>query len=56
MRKLALASVLFMIAAATPHGLDLAGMDPKVKPGDDFFNYANGTWLAKTEIPADRSS
>jgi putative endopeptidase len=25
-------------------------------PGDDFFSYANGEWLAKTEIPADRSS
>jgi putative endopeptidase len=24
-------------------------------PGDDFFAYANGDWLAKTEIPADRS-
>ncbi len=23
-------------------------------PGDDFFNYANGDWLAKTEIPADQ--
>ena len=27
-----------------------------VLPGDDFFSYANGEWLAKTEIPADRSS
>ncbi len=25
-------------------------------PGDDFFAYANGDWLAKTDIPADRSS
>jgi predicted metalloendopeptidase len=25
-------------------------------PGDDFFRYANGTWLKKTEIPPDRSS
>ncbi len=29
---------------------------PRVLPGDDFFAYANGDWLAKTEIPADRSS
>ncbi len=36
--------------------LDLAGMDKTVKPGDDFFAYANGTWLKTTEIPADRSS
>ena len=27
-----------------------------VLPGDDFFAYANGEWLAKTEIPADRGS
>jgi putative endopeptidase len=27
-----------------------------VLPGDNFFNYANGEWLAKTEIPADRSN
>jgi putative endopeptidase len=25
-------------------------------PGDDFFTYANSDWLARTEIPADRSS
>jgi predicted metalloendopeptidase len=37
-------------------GLDVAGMSLAVKPGDDFFRYANGTWLDKTEIPADRSS
>jgi predicted metalloendopeptidase len=27
-----------------------------VLPGDDFFTWANGDWLAKTEIPADRGS
>lgn len=27
-----------------------------VLPGDDFFAYANGDWLARTEIPADRGS
>lgn len=27
-----------------------------VLPGDDFFAYANGDWLSKTEIPADRSN
>lgn len=39
-----------------PAGLDLAGMDRNVKPGDDFFAYANGGWMARTEIPQDRSS
>jgi predicted metalloendopeptidase len=44
--------------AVTPasHGLDVAGIDRTVAPGDDFFRYANGAWLAATEIPADRSS
>ncbi|MFT3772065.1 MAG: M13 family metallopeptidase [Minicystis sp.] len=37
-------------------GIDLAGLDPSVKPGDDFFSYANGTWIKNNEIPADRSS
>lgn len=44
------------LANTHPAGLDLAGMDRTVKPGDDFFAYANGHWLATTEIPADRSS
>nr|MEA2797090.1 putative endopeptidase [Phenylobacterium sp.] len=39
-----------------PPGLDLAGMDRSVKPGDDFFAYANGGWMKVTEIPPDRSS
>jgi putative endopeptidase len=37
-------------------GLDLTAMKPDVKPGDDFFAYANGKWLDSFEIPADRSS
>jgi putative endopeptidase len=31
-------------------------MDLTVKPGEDFFEYANGTWMKNTPIPADRSS
>jgi putative endopeptidase len=37
-------------------GFDSNGMDKSVKPGDNFYRHANGTWLDKTEIPADRSS
>ena len=37
-------------------GLDLAGMDRSVRPGDDFYRFANGTWMEATEIPADRSA
>ena len=42
--------------AARSPGIDVAGMDRSVKPGDDFFAYANGTWLNQTETPADRSA
>jgi putative endopeptidase len=37
-------------------GVDLAGMDRSVKPGDDFFDYANGTWYKTAVIPPDRTS
>ena len=40
----------------TALGIDAAAMDKAVKPGDDFYAYANGAWLRRTEIPADRSS
>ncbi len=42
--------------AASAPGLDLDGMDRTVAPGDDFFRYANGTWLKNAEIPADRAA
>ena len=37
-------------------GLDLAGMDRSVRPGDDFYGYVNGTWAKNTPIPDDRSN
>ena len=37
-------------------GFDAAGMDRSVKPGDDFYAYANGTWAKNTAIPADESN
>lgn len=37
-------------------GLDLDGFDRSVRPQDDLYRFAGGTWLAKTEIPADRSN
>ena len=50
------ATLLAQQAHSSAAGLDLAGMDPSVKPGDNFFDYANGAWLKQTEIPPDRSS
>ena len=29
-------------------------MDKSVRPQDDFYNYVNGNWMKKTEIPSDR--
>ena len=37
-------------------GVDLAGMDKSVRPGDDFFDYANGTWYKNAVIPPDRTA
>jgi hypothetical protein len=48
-------------APATPRaqigafGLDLAGGDASVKPGDNFYRYAGGTWLQNNPIPPDRT-
>jgi predicted metalloendopeptidase len=48
-------------AAASPasvsldSGIERANFDKAVRPQDDLFRAVNGLWLAKTEIPADRS-
>ncbi|TCJ39251.1 M13 family metallopeptidase [Parafrankia sp. BMG5.11] len=44
--------------ASTPGteiGIRKDWMDVSAQPGDDWYQYANGGWLAKTEIPVDRS-
>ncbi|MGA8528279.1 MAG: M13 family metallopeptidase [Acidobacteriaceae bacterium] len=37
------------------HGIAVANMDPSVKPGDNFYLYSNGGWIARTQIPPDRA-
>src|SRR5262245_54593601 len=37
------------------HGITAANVDPSIRPGDDFYRYANGGWIKRTEIPADRA-
>lgn len=37
-------------------GVDLSARDLSVKPGDDFFMYASGTWYKNYEMPADKTS
>jgi len=42
-------------AEIPPWGLDLGMRDTAVKPGDDFYRYADGHWLDTHQIPADRT-
>lgn len=37
-------------------GISVEHMDKSVRPGNDFFSFMNGAWIAETEIPADKSS
>jgi len=37
-------------------GIDLTTQDKVIKPGDDFWTYANGAWDKRTPIPADKGS
>ena len=54
---LTIPSVISAQQASTPttHGIVVANIDPSVKPGDDFYDYANGAWIKRTEIPPDRA-
>jgi predicted metalloendopeptidase len=38
------------------HGIDMSAIDRSVEPGNDFYAFVNGAWIARTEIPADRST
>lgn len=42
-------------AAAARKLLDPANLDTTIRPGDDFFMYANGTWLKNNPIPGDQT-
>lgn len=37
-------------------GIDLAHLDPTVRPQDDLFGHVNGRWLAEYTMPADRAT
>jgi len=39
-----------------PWGVDLAARDLSIKPGDDFWRYANNSWFQANPIPADRAA
>src|SRR5882757_2376636 len=63
-RSVLLLSTALVIAAGAalaagpsvaPWGVELKYIDKSVKPGDDFFAYANGNWIKHDTIPADRT-
>jgi len=41
--------------AQETHGVVLSNIDRSVKPGDDFYEFANGEWIKRTQIPPDRA-
>ena len=43
------------VAATADTGITLSNMDPSVRPGDNFFLYANGGYVNRTKIPPDRA-
>ncbi len=51
------ASVAISVHAASPDsGISIPSMDPAVRPGDNFYLYANGGFIARTKLPADRAA
>jgi putative endopeptidase len=44
------------VRLGSTHGIDVISIQRSVKPGDNFYLYANGNWIAHTTVPADRAS
>ena len=46
---------LYAQSKSTTKYIDLANIDQSVKPGDDFYKYANGNWIKNNPIPASKT-
>ena len=62
LRYLAAAAFLSILAAFAQqapapetHGIVVANIDRSVEPGNDFYGFANGDWIKRSEIPPDRA-
>ena len=62
-----LKSLLLVVALALPAlaqtdrpaehpGIDLSAIDRAIAPGNDFYHFADGAWIARTTLPGDRPS
>jgi putative endopeptidase len=40
----------------TTHGIAVSHLDTSILPGNNFYDYCNGTWVKNTTIPSDRSA
>ena len=50
-----LATCFASAQSTAAHGIDTVNLDRSVKPGDNFYLYANGNWIAHATIPPDRA-
>ena len=45
-------SIATMAQSTLRSGIDLTDLNPQVQPGEDFYGYACGGWMAKNPLPA----
>jgi putative endopeptidase len=48
-------SAAFMADSTNTKGIDYEAIDKSVKPNDDFYHFASGTWLKNNPVPSDQS-
>jgi putative endopeptidase len=59
--SISVACIVLGLSSATSNaeslksGIDRTTFDTSIKPGDDFFQYVNGTWIAHNPIPPEFS-
>ena len=50
-----LAGAVAAFSDKKPKYIDPANMDRSVKPGDNFYLYANGGWMKKNPVPPSKT-
>ena len=53
---LAITAFVQINAQTQDTGISIPHMDPSVRPGDNFYLYANGGYISRTTLPADRAA